>query len=97
LNQVRIQSAAAADVAEAASWYEDRRAGLGIEFILELDAAIDRASDTPEIYEVIYLNARRVFVRRFPYSVYFVFDGGIVEVFAVLHQHQTPRTWRSRV
>jgi len=70
LNRVRIQSRAAADVERAAGWYEAQRAGLGIEFILELDAAVERASETPESYALQYRDARRVLLRRFPYAVY---------------------------
>ena len=97
MNRVNIQPAAVADTAEAASWYESQLADLGIEFILEIDAAIDRAAESPEIYEEQYLGARRVLVHRFPYSVYFVFESSVVEVIAVLHQHQSPGIWQSRI
>jgi toxin ParE1/3/4 len=96
LNRVNIQSAALADMAEAASWYESQLADLGIEFVLEIDAAIVRAAETPEIHVELFLGIRRVLVHRFPYSVYFVFESNIVEVIAVLHQHQSPDIWQSR-
>jgi plasmid stabilization system protein ParE len=97
LNRVSIQPAAIADMAEAASWYESQLVDLGIEFILEIDAAIDRAAEAPEIYEELYPGVRRVLAHRFPYSVYFVFESSVVEVIAVLHQHQSPGNWQSRI
>jgi plasmid stabilization system protein ParE len=69
---------------------------LGIEFILQLDAAIERAAEFPESYALQYRDARRVLMRQFPYAVYFVFASGIVEIFAVLHQHGDPSSWQSR-
>ena len=64
LNSARIQPSAFADVAEAAEWYEGQRPGLGIEFILELDAAIERAAESPQAYARQYRDARRVLMRK---------------------------------
>lgn len=97
MNQVRIQPSAETDANNAANWYESQQFGLGIEFMLELDAAIERAGEMPEAYAELYQNVRRVLVRRFPYPVYFVLGSGVVEIFAILHQHQNPETWQSRV
>ncbi len=96
MNPVHIQPWASADADEAAAWYEAQRLGLGIEFILELDAAIERAAESPESYVLQYREARRVLLRRFPYAVYFVFESGVIEVFAVLHQQRGPSLWQSR-
>ena len=94
---MRIRPEAASDVGEAVEWYEDQRPGLGIEFVLELDAAIERAALNPEAYAIQYQGARRVLIRRFPYSVYYLVDAGAIEIFGVLHQHRIPRAWQSRL
>jgi plasmid stabilization system protein ParE len=96
LTRVSIQPGAEADANEAAAWYEAQQPGLGIEFVLELDAAIERAAEAPLAYEAIFGDLRRVLLRRFPYSVYFVFERELVEVFAVLHQQRAPSRWQSR-
>lgn len=97
LNRAYIQPRALADADDAATWYERQRPGLGIEFILELDAAIERAAGTPEAYARQYRDARRLLLRRFPYAVYFLFEDGTVEIFAVLHQHRNSSSWQSRL
>jgi plasmid stabilization system protein ParE len=97
LNPVHIQPPAYADAEEAAAWYEEQRTGLGVEFVLELDAAIERAAESPESYAFQHREARRVLLRRFPYAVYYVFEHRAVEVFAILHQQRKPSRWRSRV
>jgi plasmid stabilization system protein ParE len=96
LIRVNIQPPAEAEADEAAAWYEAQQPGLGIEFLLELDAAIERTTETPVAYGPIFQEVRRVLLRRFPYAVYFLFEGELVEVFAVVHQQRTPSRWQSR-
>jgi len=48
-------------------------AGIGNRFLLELDAAIEKAAEVPLAYSMILREVRRVLVRRFPYAVYFHF------------------------
>ena len=97
MSRVNIQPSAIADADIAAAWYEGQRSGLGIEFILEFDSAIERAAEYSESYEILYRGVRRVLLRRFPYAMYFVVENTIVEVFAVIHQHQEPSTWKSKI
>jgi plasmid stabilization system protein ParE len=96
LNRVNIQPEAQAEADRAAAWYESQRVALGVEFILELDLAMERAAENPESYAMQYREVRRVLLRRFPYAVYFIYEEGVLEVFAILHQHQDPSTWESR-
>ena len=97
MKSVNIQPRAEAEADEAAAWYEAEQPGLGIEFLLELDAAIERAAETPLAYAPVFLEARRVLTRRFPFAVYFVHDRDVVEVFAILHQQRASSLWQSRV
>ncbi|MBI2994238.1 MAG: type II toxin-antitoxin system RelE/ParE family toxin [Gammaproteobacteria bacterium] len=97
MNPVRFEPQAVADADAAAAWYEAQRPGLGTEFLLEIDAAVERAADAPEAYNRQYRETRRVLLRRFPYSVYFLWEGGLVKVLAILHQHRDPSIWRSRL
>ena len=97
LSRVNIQPGAIADADVAAAWYEGQRSGLGIELILEFDAAIERAAEYPESYEILYRGVRRVLLRRFPYAMYYIIDHNIVEIFAVIHQHEEPSAWKSKI
>jgi plasmid stabilization system protein ParE len=97
LTSVNIQPRAEAEADDAAAWYEAEQPGLGIEFLLELDAAIERAADNPLAYAPVFFEARRVLTRRFPFAVYFVYDRDVVEIFAVLHQQRASSLWESRV
>lgn len=77
MKRVNVQPEAEAEVREAASWYESQRPGLGLEFLLELDAAIERAAESPNAYAPQYAGVRRALSRRFPYAIYFVYEGGV--------------------
>ncbi|MBT6276224.1 MAG: type II toxin-antitoxin system RelE/ParE family toxin [Chromatiales bacterium] len=94
--ELRIESPASAEAAEAARWYEDNQEGLGSEFMAELDATLQRVVETPDIYAEQYRGIRRALVRRFPYAVYFDLEPGVATVIAVLHQHQQSERWHSR-
>jgi len=96
LIRVNVQPRAEAEADEAAAWYEAQQPGLGIEFLLEPDAAIEKAAEVPLAYSMILREVRRVLVRRFPYAVYFTFEREFIEVFAVLHQQRAPSRWQSR-
>ncbi|MGD0693836.1 MAG: type II toxin-antitoxin system RelE/ParE family toxin [Terriglobia bacterium] len=85
------------DVSDATAWYEERRGGLGDEFLGELDSILQRVIKSPFQFPEIKVDVRRALLRRFPYSVYFRVTTEIVELIAVLHQHRDPRTWEKRI
>src|SRR4030043_1795322 len=64
------------DVDEAYSWYEDRRTGLGEEFLGCVDACIQAICRMPELYPKVHEEYRRALVRRFPYAIFYEFTGG---------------------
>ena len=97
MKPVNIQPRAEAEADEAATWYEAEQPGLGIEFLLELDAAIERAAETPLAYAPVFMDARRVLTWRFPFAVYFIYEYDVVEIFAILHQRRALSLWQSRV
>ena len=74
---VGLHPDARAELQSAALWYDERRSGLGDEFIAEISAALDRIGQNPESYHpwpgtraappVI----RKAATRRFPYVIAF--------------------------
>ena len=82
------------DIADAASWYEIRRAGLGRRFLGELDHLFTRILVGPQHFPEIGEDVRRGLLRRFPYAVYFIDRGQSLTVLAVLHLRRHPETWK---
>lgn len=56
------------DVDEAYCWYEDRRLGLGEEFLGCVEACIQAICRMPELHVRIHEEYRRALVRRFPFG-----------------------------
>lgn len=54
------------DIAEAYSWYEGQRIGLGEDFMSRADACIEAILRTPEKHQVVHETYRRGLIRRFP-------------------------------
>ena len=94
--QVVFRQAARRDFDDAANWYEERRAGLGQEFITEIDRAITLAAADPSHFPVMHRDVRCVRARRFPYSVFFRVKGNQFVVLAVFHARRDPAVWLGR-
>ncbi len=84
------------EVAAAAQWYEERRAGLSAEFLRMLDAAVASVERAPFHFPAIHREMRRALLRRFPYSLIFCVVGDEIVVLGCVHWRQSPRRWRSR-
>lgn len=95
--QVVVRRGAAADLAEAHSWYEAQRAGLGTQFLDEVEWILERVGAGPLRFPVVFRDTRRALVRRFPYAIYFRLTGDQARVLAVVHQRRDPRIWKQRV
>lgn len=85
------------DVDEAYCWYEDRRPGLGEEFLGCVDACIQAICRTPELHAKIHKEYRRTLVRRFPYAVFYEYTSGKVTVYSTFHAFRDPKKWRNRL
>ncbi len=91
----RVLSPALVELGDAAEFYEGRVAGLGADFLDEVDAAIERICRFPEAWGRLGEDYRRCSLRRFPFFIIYMIepDGGILIV-SVFHQSREPGTWR---
>ncbi len=96
--RLSIRDEAEADITEAALWYDEREQGLGLELILEVRTAIQRAVSNPLIYLQLHKRpeVRRILARRFPCRVFFIVRENAIVVFAVLHAARHDRHWQRR-
>jgi len=91
-----IRPEAEADMGAAFDWYEERVAGLGSDFLLNVDAAFHAILRSPQQYPVVHKNLRRALVRRFPYQIFFALEEHSIVVLAVFHAKRSPKRWRGR-
>jgi plasmid stabilization system protein ParE len=94
--QVSLTVAAQADIREAFFPYEERRQGLGLEFLLQVDETMTRIAGNPLQFPQVLPGVRRALMRRFPFAVYFL-EGEPTTVVAVLHQRRHPGSWEKRL
>jgi plasmid stabilization system protein ParE len=93
---VRFRPEAGAELLEAVEWYEGRGPGLGAEFLRSLDAAVALVQRNPLSYPLVFGNARRAVLRRFPYSLIYEPSGDDILVVACIHGRRDPKHWHKR-
>ena len=91
-----VRKAARADIAEAFRWYEERSRGLGSEFLRVVSLAYRAIERSPEQFPIIEEDIRKVVLRRFPYTIYFVILPRRISVIGVMHARRHPTRWQSR-
>ncbi|HYT85584.1 MAG TPA: type II toxin-antitoxin system RelE/ParE family toxin [Burkholderiales bacterium] len=94
--RVVFRRVAKSEFEDAAVWYDDRRFGLGDEFVHEIEQAIAKAAAAPQRYPVVFGDIRRTVARRFPFSVYFRVREDALVVLAVFHGRRNPAIWQRR-
>lgn len=93
---ITFHRAASEEFVEASAWYESKRIGLALEFIIEIDRCVSLASKNPLQFAVVREDIRRVVANRFPYSVYFRMESHRIVVLAVFHGSRDPAIWQAR-
>ena len=68
-NTLLLKAEAVQDMADAFNWYEEKRTGLGSEFLDEVEKLLDHITENPEHYQS-HGNVRIAVLHRFPYRLY---------------------------
>ena len=95
---VHLLPEAERELEDAFWWYEHQRSGLGLEFLLAFDAAVESLRRLPEGHELVGLRTRKALLRRFPYLVlYYAIEPERLLITAVFHGRRDPHRWSDRV
>lgn len=99
---IQLSAAAAAELDNAATWYDEQRAGLGVEFMDAVDEALDTLAEWPHSGASVEdvppdLEVRRAPLARFPHHVAYIVLGDRVRILAVAHDRRRPAYWAPRV
>ena len=81
----------AVDLAVARDWNERRVPGLGEDFLRMAYAAFSELGEFPAKHGAAYNLFRRILLRRFPYSVYFLITRDVITVYGVFHSSRDPQ------
>lgn len=89
--EIVIHSEAILDIQEAFEWYEEHEAGLGFEFIDEIESGYLKISKNPLHYTAINQLFRRLRINRFPYLVVYEIEDNKVIINSVRHISRKPK------
>ena len=84
---------AAAEVNDAAAWYERQNPSSAIKFNEAFRVALTRLGENPFQYQVVQDEVRRAPLRRFPYGLLYVVEEEAVVVLSCFHASRDPAQW----
>ena len=92
-----INDEAADELEEAIRYYETKSPGVGLNFATKVSEAFDRIERNPQLYPFHKeTSVQKCFVRRFPYTVFYMELDEHIVVIAVAHQKRRPDYWKFR-
>jgi toxin ParE1/3/4 len=95
--KVSLTPQAEQELTEGALFYaREADAQLGQAFISEFERSASLLVEQPRLGAIWRGKARRLPLRRFPYSIVYYLSGADVRVLALAHQSRKPGFWRGR-
>ncbi len=82
---------------EAMDWYESRVDGLGAQFLIRVNEALDLIAMFPRSCPAILGPVRRKVMNQFPYSIIYSLPPDEIFVLAIAHQKRRPEYWKDRL
>ena len=95
--RVRFHAAALGELAHEVDYYAKISPRLGERFATVVERAVAIAAEFPDMGSPHRYGTRRVFPKRFPFSVVYLHRGGEVLVLAIASDDKKPGYWRSRI
>ncbi len=92
-----IRSSAQRDIAEIALRYDRKESGLGLLFLICLDAALQGLRRNAEIYRIVRHEYRKTLVKRFPVGVFFIVRGTVAYIDVVMDLRRDPKAVDERL
>ena len=85
------------EIKASVDWYEEQAGGLGVDFISELDRAINSIKTLPDVWPKYQIHYQKFLLSRFPFSVVFEVEEHQIVVYAVMHNSRKPGYWNDRI
>lgn len=81
---------------EAIEYYECCEPGLGYDFSIEVNAAIQNIVNYPIAWPSVEESIRRCLVNRFPYGIIYSLEQDKIFILAVMNLRRHPDYWKDR-
>jgi toxin ParE1/3/4 len=84
------------ELLDAVSYYEEQETGLGLEYLGEVEHAVNFLVRYPEAGSKVRGSIRRLTLPKFPYSLLYRVSKEQIRVLAVAHHKRKPQYWVDR-
>jgi toxin ParE1/3/4 len=85
------------ELIDAVAYYEEQKLGLGLEYLEEIENAVNFLTRYPEAGSKVRGLVRRLTLPKFPYSLlYRMVEDEKIRVLAVAHHKRKPQYWLDR-
>ena len=88
--RLQILDLARDDLIEGFRFYEDKEAGLGGYFLVNLYSDIESLSIFGGIHRTAYRGFHRALSKRFPFAIYYTIDGDVLRIRSVVDCRKRP-------
>jgi len=78
-------------------FYNQKVSGLGLEFLEEIERGIKLIDKNPDRWRILKNHLHQYVMRRFPYSILYIFDPNRIYIVAIAHQNRKPFYWKERL
>lgn len=97
MKPVIIHSRAREELDSAIAYYEEQKVGLGLNFLSELEQALGKIQQNPNLGEAYKVSGlRRYVMQRFPFLIFYAEFEEFIWVVAIAHAKRRPDYWRRR-
>ncbi len=97
MKSVIIHSEAINELDAAISYYEAQKVDLGLDFLAEVEQALDKIQKNPNLGAVYKVRGlRRYVIQRFPFLVFYAEFESSIWVVAIAHGKRKPDYWKKR-
>lgn len=88
------------DLREGFLWYEEKRCGLGVNFMLSIEATLHSIERNPLAYALAPTNIpniRRAIVSKYSYLIFYTIVQQSVIILSVISSKRDPAVWKRRI
>ena len=94
---LQIHPAALAELKSAVAWYRERSHIAALNFVAELDRAVDLVIASPDRWPSGEHGTRKFVLQRYPFAVIYREKEIAVQVLAIAHGRRRPGYWNERL
>ena len=94
MTNYRFTSAALTELRHATLYYEEQENGLGVIFLDEIDAAVERILANPHAWHQLSPRTRRCRTHRFPFGLIYQIRADEILITSVMDLRRDPMRWQ---